>query len=203
MRFKPILRPGRNCWRIRHADRVAFLVDGDTYFGALYNALKQAQNDIMMLSWDIYSDIKLGALQGDTRPLSELLDTLLRDRPQLRARILNWDFAVLFAMSREWLPIYKLGWKTHERLDFHMDDQHPVGASHHQKVVIIDNRLAFTGGLDITRGRWDTPEHRANDARRKQVDDTQGRPYHDIQMAVSGDLASALNDLAIQLHLPF
>jgi len=196
MTFKPILQPGRNCWRIRRADRLAFLVDGDAYFNALYDALGRAERDIMILSWDVYSDLRLGALQGDERSLADFLDDRLQQNNELQAHILNWDFAVLFAMSREWLPIYKLGWKTHPRLQFQMDDQHPVGASHHQKVVVIDRQLAFAGGLDITRGRWDTPQHLANDPRRKQVDGTLGRPYHDVQMAVSGAVADALHDLA-------
>jgi phosphatidylserine/phosphatidylglycerophosphate/cardiolipin synthase-like enzyme/uncharacterized membrane protein YdjX (TVP38/TMEM64 family) len=175
---------------------VAFLIDGDAYFNALYSALQQARCDIMILSWDIYSELRLGALQHDQRSLASLLDEQLHHNRHLKAHILNWDFAVLFVASREWLPSYKLGWKTHPRLAFHLDNQHPTGASHHQKVVALDNQLAFSGGLDLTRGRWDTPEHQANDPRREMVDGTVGRPYHDIQIAVSGDAAAALTDLA-------
>jgi phospholipase D1/2 len=194
--FKPILQPGRNCWRIRHADRLAFLIDGDAYFSALYSALQQASRDIMILSWDIYSELRLGALQHDQRSLASLLVDALHKHQHLKAHILNWDFSVLFAAGREWLPSYKLGWKGHPRLAFHLDDQHPTGASHHQKVVTLDNVLAFCGGIDLTRGRWDTPEHQANNPRREMVDGTLGRPYHDIQIAILGDAAGALTDLA-------
>ena len=31
--------------------------------------------------------------------------------------------------------------------------------SHHEKIVVIDQRTAFLGGLDLCYGRWDTPEH--------------------------------------------
>jgi phosphatidylserine/phosphatidylglycerophosphate/cardiolipin synthase-like enzyme len=31
------------------------------------------------------------------------------------------------------------------------------GASHHPKIVVIDDAIAFVGGLDLARGRWDTP----------------------------------------------
>lgn len=191
-----ILQTGRNCWRIRRAARVAFLIDGDAYFSALHDALQRAEQDIMILSWDVYSELKLGALQGDDRSLATLLNDCLEARPHLKAHILNWDFSMIFAMDREWLPAYKLGWQTHPRLTFQLDSRHPVGASHHQKLIVLDNRLAFAGGLDLTRGRWDTPEHRANDPRRKQIDGTLGRPYHDVQVAVQGEAAAALNDLA-------
>ena len=30
-------------------------------------------------------------------------------------------------------------------------------------MVIVDNRLAFIGGLDLCYGRWDTHEHKLND----------------------------------------
>jgi phosphatidylserine/phosphatidylglycerophosphate/cardiolipin synthase-like enzyme/uncharacterized membrane protein YdjX (TVP38/TMEM64 family) len=195
MSYKHILQPGRNCWRIRHADRVAFLVDGEAYFSALHNVMPRASSNIMISSWDIYSGLRLGGVEGDTSTLAQLLDRTLQQNNKLKAYILNWDFSMLFAMSREWLPVYKLGWKTHPRLNFQLDNQHPVGASHHQKVVVIDDSLAFSGGLDLTRGRWDTSEHRAHDRRRKKVDGTLGRPYHDVQIAVSGDAARALGDL--------
>jgi len=31
--------------------------------------------------------------------------------------------------------------------------------SHHEKIVLIDQRVAFIGGLDICYGRWDTHKH--------------------------------------------
>ena len=31
--------------------------------------------------------------------------------------------AMLYAMEREWLPIYKLDWRTHRRLRFRLDDE--------------------------------------------------------------------------------
>ena len=45
--------PGRNCWRIERAERVAFLVDGEEYFGAVRAALAKAQRSFFILGWDI------------------------------------------------------------------------------------------------------------------------------------------------------
>lgn len=198
-----ILQPGRNCWRICHADKLAFLVEGANYFSVLHDSLPLAQQQVLILSWDIYSQLRLlppdKANPDRNNPtLSALLDQLVRDNPKLHVNILSWDFALLFALSREWLPIYKLDWNTHRRLTFHLDDQYPLGSSHHQKVVVIDDALAFAGGLDLTRGRWDTSAHEANDPRRQAVDggDLPVRPYHDVQVAVAGPIAAALGDLA-------
>ncbi|MGD8712595.1 MAG: phospholipase D-like domain-containing protein, partial [Thiohalophilus sp.] len=193
--YTRILQPGRNCWRIRHAERIAFLIDGDNYFRALHSVLDRAKKQILISSWDIYSGIRIGATEGDTSTLAERLDRHLHNDQDLHVYLLNWDFSRLLDMGREWLPIYKFGWKTHPRLKFKLDSHHPVGASHHQKFVVLDDKLAFSGGLDITRGRWDTNAHLSNDTRRKQVDGTIGRPYHDVQIAISGDAAAALGDL--------
>ena len=41
--------------------------------------------------------------------------------------------------------------------------RHPDGIalwSHHEKSVIIDQKIAFLGGIDLCYGRWDTPMHR-------------------------------------------
>jgi phospholipase D1/2 len=32
--------------------------------------------------------------------------------------------------------------------------------SHHEKTVVIDQRIAFIGGIDLCWGRWDTDQHR-------------------------------------------
>lgn len=44
--------------------------------------------------------------------------------------------------------------------------RHPDGItlwSHHEKCVVIDQRVAFLGGIDLCYGRWDTPTHRLTD----------------------------------------
>ena len=35
--------------------------------------------------------------------------------------------------------------------------------SHHEKTVVIDQSIAFVGGIDLCYGRWDTREHRLTD----------------------------------------
>ena len=200
MGTRSILKPGRNCWRIERAERVAFLIDGSDYFRNLYNAITRAQRSIQILAWDIDSRFELirdgsNPRQWPTR-LGELLNAVVKSRRDLHAYVLNWDFAMIYASAREFLPIYKFDWKTNRRLQFCMDDSHPLGASQHQKVVVIDDAIAFAGGLDITKGRWDTTEHRPRDPRRRDGDEQPHRPYHDVQLAVSGDAASALGELA-------
>jgi phosphatidylserine/phosphatidylglycerophosphate/cardiolipin synthase-like enzyme/uncharacterized membrane protein YdjX (TVP38/TMEM64 family) len=194
-----VLNPGRNCWRVEHADRVAFLVDGADYFGAFRETVKRARCCVLVLGWDFDSRFRLLRDEPpDDLPvaLGAFLNTVVRRRRGLWMYILDWDYSVMLAPSREWFPHQKLEWMTPRRLCFRMDDHCPVGGSHHQKVVVVDDRVAFAGGLDLTLGRWDSSEHRADDTRRCDLNTTIPQPYHDVQMAVSGPAAVALGDLA-------
>ncbi len=198
-RDAPLLVPGRNCWRIERAGRLAFLVDGEAYFGAVRSALRNARRSIFILGWDIDSRMRLvpdGASDGFPEPLGEFLNAVVAGRRDLQGYVLSWDFAMLYAMEREWLPIYKLDWRTHRRLKFRLDAKHPVGASHHQKVIVIDDAVAFVSGYDLTRCRWDTSEHKHNDRRRVDHRGVPYPPFHDVGVVVTGDCARALGDLA-------
>jgi len=193
-----LLQPGRNCWRIDKAQRFSLLIDPDAYFRAVRAAMRKAQHSIFILSWDIDSRTHLipaGANDGYPEALGDFLHAVVASRPELHAYVLNWDFAMLYALEREWLPAYKLGWRTHWRLAFRMDSRHPIGASHHQKVIVIDDALAFVGGLDLTQCRWDTPEHAPDMPLRCDADGKPHAPFHDVQAMVDGDVARALGEL--------
>lgn len=193
------LQPGKNCWRIEAATKLQFLIDGEEYFRALRATLRRAQHSIYILGWDIDSRVALPRGDADDEMperLAQFLDALARARPELQIYVLSWDYAALFALEREWLPAWPLQWRTHRRVHFRLDDKHAVGASHHQKLVVVDDRVAFTGGFDITRCRWDTSAHAPHDARRRDADGNAYAPFHDVQAAVEGPIAAALGELA-------
>jgi phospholipase D1/2 len=165
----PILKEGKNCWRIRKATRVAFLVDGAAYFDAFARSAAHATRSIFIVGWDIDSRTLLFPKEergGLPSRLLDFMNALAKRRKTLQVHILEWDFAVIYAFEREFLPIFTLPWQKNRRIHFHLDSEHPIGASHHQKVVVIDDRIGFVGGLDLTGRRWDTPEHAVGDPRR-------------------------------------
>lgn len=171
------------------------LVDAADYFRSVREAIVQARHSVFILSWDIDSRMRLtpeGASDGYPEQLGDFLHAVVAERPSLHAYVLSWDFAMLYALEREWLPVYKLGWRTHRRLHFALDARHPIGGSHHQKVVVVDDAIAFVGGLDLTRSRWDTPEHASNAPLRRDPDGTPFGPFHDVQAMVDGEAARAL-----------
>jgi phospholipase D1/2 len=194
-----VLAPGRNCWRIEHAHRFGILIDGSNYFSALRDALTRAQRTIFILGWDIDSRMRLlphPPPDGLPDQLGDFLNALVARSRELSAYVLSWDFAMLYALEREWLPLYKLDWRTHQRMRFRLDGHHPTGGSHHQKIVVIDDAVAFVGGLDLTQRRWDTPEHRPGDPRRIDPEGKPYPPFHDVQAVVDGAAAQAIGELA-------
>jgi phosphatidylserine/phosphatidylglycerophosphate/cardiolipin synthase-like enzyme/membrane protein YqaA with SNARE-associated domain len=177
---------------------MGFLIDGDAYFRALRDVFARARHSIFIVAWDIDSRTVLvpgGAGDGLPEKLGDFLDALVRRQKSLRIYALGWDFAMLYAFEREWLPVYKLDWRTHRRFSFRLDATHPVYASHHQKVIVVDDAIAFVGGLDLTQRRWDTREHRADEPLRIGPSGAPYGPFHDVQAVVDGNAARALGEL--------
>lgn len=194
-----IFVPGRNCWRVERASRFRCVQDGAEYFRLVREALLAAESSVFILGWDIAAGVDLlpdGGGGGLPTRLAELLDFVVARRRNLRCYVLIWDYAALYALERDPLSRLKLGWATHRRVHFRYDDQFPLTSSHHQKVVVVDDRVAFSGGLDLTGHRWDTVEHlESNPLRLNQM----GKPYppfHDVQALVEGPVAAALGELA-------
>ncbi|SHI09786.1 VTT domain-containing protein [Desulfofustis glycolicus] len=192
-------KPSENCWRVRRGDRVAVLVDGKDYFQALHEAILQARRSVFILGWDLHSEVRLirNGDGGDTpSTLGAFLDFVAKRQRQLEIYLLSWDFAMIYALEREFFPRYRLTWRSHRNIHFRLDDCHPVGGSQHQKVVVIDDALAFAGGLDVSKWRWDTSEHKPDDPQRIDPEGKSYPPFHDIQMVVDGAAAAALGELA-------
>lgn len=155
---------------------------------------------MFIAGWDIDSRTRLvgpsgKAEDGLPKQLGPFLSEPVSRRPKLKIHLLLWDYSMLYALEREPLPAIALDWNTPERISVCLDDLLPVGASHHQKIVVIDDVLAFCGGIDLTIRRWDTPVHVLDNENRTDPSGEPYRPFHDIQMMADGEVALALGDL--------
>jgi phospholipase D1/2 len=199
-----LLRAGETMWRKAEADQVSFLVDADAFYSAFVDAALQAQTQIFIVGWDTDSRTEL-PLPENCPPqylspekkfeLGFFLAALTRERPELKVYVLTWDFAFIYLLERETWPSVRFSQFGADRLRFVLDREHPTMASHHQKIVVVDDVVAFSGGLDITQRRWDTPEHKGDDARRVDPGGHRYGPFHDVQICVTGEAAKALGDL--------
>lgn len=195
-----LLRPGETCWRKAHADRAAFLVDTEAYFTAVFEALRKARHSVLLLGWGFDPRARLfpDGFDGPADPdeVGRILVALSRARPDLDIRLLIWKSALPIAASQQFFPHKARAWFRGTGVKFWLDDHVPFGACHHQKVLVIDDAVAFCGGGDISVDRWDTPGHLEHDPRRIMPDQHHHAPRHEVMMMVDGEAAARLGDLA-------
>lgn len=155
-------------WREETAPRAAVLVDVADYYAALRAAIGQARRSVHLLNWAFESRTHLdpGAQTGDDYRVGETLRRLADGGVDVR--ILCWRAALPVALSQEGFPQRNLAAFAGSNVRFELDGTHPLGACHHQKVVIVDDALAFCGSADLAQDRWDTSEHPDQDPRRRR-----------------------------------
>jgi len=197
VRSTSLFKPGRNCYRTARAQRASLLVDGEAYFRAFAQAALCATRCIAIVGWDFHSKTRLHLSQpGVPDLLGDFLNFLAQRNPRLRIFVLTWDAPPGFGRGREPPVGTSGGWQPHSGITVHYDSSCPLGGALHQKVVVIDGRLAFCGGTDLTVSRWDTPEHTWADQQRTNVGEADPYgPVHDVMLAVDSGAARALHSL--------
>ena len=196
---EPQFKPGRNCWCVEEASRASIIVDTADYFAAFAATCRAARKQILILGWDFDRRVRLfrdDQERGFPEQIGAFLVDLVKRNNNLNIYLLSWDFNMIYAAEREFLPALRLRMQAPRRFHFRLDDHHPRGASHHQKVVVVDDRVAFVGGVDLSRWRWDTSEHKPDDPRRIDPDGKNYPPFHDLMMVVEGPVAARLGELA-------
>lgn len=196
---KPIFHPAKNCWRTGTANHARVLVDCADYYRAIHEAVRHAKHSIFILGWEIDSHVRL--LRGEEEENSkvpscavDLLNWKAQQNPDLKIYLLRWDSSLAFIADREPLPEFAWTGATPENLAICMDSTVPIGGSQHQKIIVIDDELVFTGGMDIARQRWDERSHRAVEPERHDELGVYG-PYHDVQVAMDGPIVEHFSEL--------
>ena len=151
---------------IRNNGQVKWLIDADEYFKELLKCIDAAKKEIFIHGWWVSPELHLlrpGANHPEAR-----LDRLLQKKAQQGVQI----FVMIFKEISISLPINSYHTKVSlERLHPNIRVQrHPDHYSrgilywaHHEKIVVIDQQVAFTGGLDLCFGRYDTATHKLTD----------------------------------------
>uniref|UniRef100_A0A669BP63 Phospholipase n=1 Tax=Oreochromis niloticus TaxID=8128 RepID=A0A669BP63_ORENI len=141
-------------------------VNGKTYMEDVANALEEAKEEIFITDWWLSPEIFL------KRPVVEgnrwRLDCILKRKAQQGVRI----FVMLYKEVELALGINS-GYSKRTLLRLHPNIKvmrHPDHVSsavylwaHHEKIIVIDQSVAFVGGIDLAYGRWDDREHRLTD----------------------------------------
>lgn len=192
-----MLEPGRNCWRVERAKRATMIVDADDYFKAARAAMLKARKQVFLVGWDFDARIRLSGDAGSDGPeeIGAFLSWLVQRTPGLEVYILRWDTGAIKTLfhARTLARIAK--WIRDPQIHLRLDSHHPPAGSHHQKVVVIDDCLAFCGGIDMTVDRWDTRDHADDDPRRLEPNGKSYGPWHDATTMLQGPVARALGEM--------
>ncbi|MXO73709.1 phospholipase [Altererythrobacter aerius] len=171
----------------------------------MQTAMLQARRRIMLVGWDFDTRIHLAVgRRWFSRPfrreyprrLGSFLVWLARHHRGLEICILKWGLGVFQFLTRGYMIVDVLRMARVDGITFNFDSHHPVGCSHHQKIVVIDDQLAVCGGIDMTQDRWDTRDHREKDRRRRRPHGRRYGPWHDATMMMEGDIAHQLGVLS-------
>jgi phosphatidylserine/phosphatidylglycerophosphate/cardiolipin synthase-like enzyme len=198
MALPTIFSPSKNCWRIEKADEFSILIDANDYFASVRASMMAAKRQIFFIGWDFDASITLGHPQvddGAPRRVGDFLLWLARRTPGLEIRILLWSPAPLASWARPSNLPYLLRWKWNRQISVRLDGKHPLGSSHHQKLLVIDDAVAYCGGIDVTLDRWDTREHLDENPDRRRPNGKPYGPWHDISSRFTGPAAHALGEL--------
>jgi phosphatidylserine/phosphatidylglycerophosphate/cardiolipin synthase-like enzyme len=179
---------GGRAWTVGNLVRVH--IDGAAYFARLHELL----SGLGPGDWVYLTDWRIDATRQLVGPGSEL-------------------GPLLAGLARRGVAIRGLLWRSHPALiRFNQDANRVLSTlvnraggqlvadqrvrrfgSHHQKLLVVhvpdDPRrcIAFVGGIDLSRGRRDSSEHRGDDDP-VRIDPRYGRrpPWHDLQLEVQG-----------------
>ncbi|MDQ2779804.1 MAG: VTT domain-containing protein [Pseudomonadota bacterium] len=160
MRTEPeraLLSAGRNGWRVERAERVALLIGAPAYFNALRQSLLAARAAVRIVGWHLDAATELGTEDGAQSfaeasypsSLGALLQAVTQRERRLRSFVLDWDYSMLYSVDRDLRRGWREPWKLHRRLHFCLDGTEAVGAAPHEKIVVVDDAVAFAGGIDL------------------------------------------------------
>src|SRR5664280_2466392 len=141
----------------RAGNALDVLIDGAAYFPALEQAIRRARRSVLLAGWCITPEF---ALLRDEPPV--LLRELLGEAAEsVDVRVLLWAGAPVPVLAPRRASVRE-GRDQLVRVQRDLDAR-PMHC-HHEKLVVIDDEVAFVGGMDLTDldgDRYDTPEHPA------------------------------------------
>jgi phosphatidylserine/phosphatidylglycerophosphate/cardiolipin synthase-like enzyme len=141
----------------RKGNRLEVFVDGSTALPAIAEAVEGAGSHVWLAGWHFSPELPV---RGSTT----VRELLAEAAERVEVRVLAWAGAPLPLFH----PARREVRKTRERLvagtkiACALDDLERPMHCHHEKLVIVDGRAAFVGGIDLSLlggDRLDTPSH--------------------------------------------
>jgi phosphatidylserine/phosphatidylglycerophosphate/cardiolipin synthase-like enzyme len=145
---------------VRAGNAVEVLIDGADALPAIAAELRKARSHVHLAGWHFSPDFELER-EGKKLVLRNLLAELAEE---VDVRVLAWAGAPLpfFRPSRGRVRKMREQLVTHTKIQCGLDAKERPLHCHHEKTIVIDDRVAFVGGIDLTSesgDRYDSNEH--------------------------------------------
>lgn len=166
--------PGKSFAPVRDETLARWFICGKTYFYYLYHVLQNAKSEIFITDWMFTPYLKL-IRKGTENEKQYLSDILIKKANEgVRVYILLFDpfTAAINHGIDEIRDIFKFGdHHVYKNIQF-LAHRSPILEeqmlwSHHEKLCIIDQKVAFVGGIDLCIGRYETKDYRLFDPDRE------------------------------------
>jgi phosphatidylserine/phosphatidylglycerophosphate/cardiolipin synthase-like enzyme len=149
----------------RPGNAIEILVDGAEALPAIARELRGARSHVHVTGWYFSPDFAL-VRDGDHVVLRNLLAELAE---RVDVRVLVWAGAPLplFRPSRRQVRQMRDELIAGTRIQCELDSRERPLHCHHEKTIVIDDRVAFVGGMDLTTqagDRYDLSDHYARAA---------------------------------------
>ena len=150
----------------REANDCVFFSDGIGYFREVYNAISNASQEIMICDWWFSPELPL--LRGedpDGESSNFQINHLLRraaDERDVKVYILlysEFSYSMNNGSSYSKKSMEEISKKGNIKVMVHPSVVFVSLWSHHEKMIIVDRKIVFMGGLDLCWGRWDCNNH--------------------------------------------
>ncbi|WP_326948901.1 phospholipase D-like domain-containing protein [Amycolatopsis sp. NBC_01307] len=162
-----VLEPGGPAGRfggraaVRDGNRVEILIDGEEALPAIQDAIRHAKSHVHIANWHASADFRLTREPGAPTLRELLAETAGRG---VDVRILLWGGPPVPAFK----PTRGLAKEEQRKLTEGtgvrcvLDSRERTLHCHHEKLVVVDDVVAFVGGVDFTAlegDRHDSPDH--------------------------------------------
>src|SRR5919202_4427355 len=146
----------------RAGKAVEVLVDGAEALPRMAAELRRAESHVHLAGWHVTPTFRLGPSSED-----ELRAILAELAERIPVRVLVWAGAPLplFRPSRGDVRATRDALERGTRIRCGLDARERPMHCHHEKLVVVDDRVAFVGGIDLTSYAGDRLDSRHHPAR--------------------------------------
>ncbi|RNA10079.1 phospholipase D2 isoform X1 [Brachionus plicatilis] len=191
---------------IRDNSSVKWFVDAADYMESVADSIEAAKEEIFITGFFISPEIylKRPIIVGDRWRLDKLLQRKAEEGVKIYILIYKEIEITLPINSAYSKRIFTLGHKNIKVLRHpdHLNEPNKIWSimwAHHEKLVMIDQSVAYFGGIDLCFGRWDNHLHKLTDMGSVLPNQESQRNFSQVFNPIPNDSTSKSKNDSVQL----